>query len=85
MPNDKTDEAVPRIQTVDARGRMYAQIAEVHARIVDAKWKARTGMGPAQVQPMPMLMHLEEAVHFLAEEMLECRKMIEEKADADPT
>lgn len=60
----------------DRRSRMYETIAKVHKQIVEAKWKARTVGTQMQISPMLMLHH-EDSLAFLAEEVLRLTEMVE--------
>ncbi|MEE9597961.1 MAG: hypothetical protein V3V96_14405 [Acidiferrobacterales bacterium] len=65
------------IKGVDHRSRMYDKIAAVHKQIVEAKWRAQSVQGTAVQLKPEILLHLEEAITFLAEEMLRMTAMIE--------
>ncbi len=84
QPDDQRQDAVPDsddrpVLVVDGgnpRAAMYQQIADVHRQLVEAKWQARTTKQPMQVSPK-ILFHFDEAITFLAEEVLELRKQVE--------
>jgi hypothetical protein len=79
-PADEIPDAslpVLSIAGSDPRARMYQRIADVHKRIVEIKWRARTAKAPIQVDPK-LVLHCEEAVAFLAEELLELRSAAED-------
>ncbi len=57
------------IKGTDRRSQMYDKIAKVHKGIVEAKWRAKTAGVQMQIQPI-LLVHLEESLAFLAEELL---------------
>ena len=66
---------------------MYDNIAKVHGQIREAKFRAKTAGVKIQLQPA-LLVHLEESVAFLAEELLGLRSIVESmlppKAAASP-
>lgn len=64
------------VKGLDARSKMYERIVRVHKQIVEAKWRARTANQPIEVNPSLML-HCEEAITFLAEEVLKLRAIVE--------
>lgn len=85
--NDKTQQPRMTIETGHMRERMYKTIAEVHQQLVQAKWQARTHKKPMQLHPM-LIVHLEEALTFLAGEVLRLGAVVEAllpKEDAKPT
>ena len=67
--NDKAEGSALRIHTADRRGRAYTRIADVHKQVLQAKWMAKTKGGKLLLSP-EILGHLEEAVAFLAQELL---------------
>lgn len=70
-----SQQPVLKIQGSDPRTMKYQKIADVHREIVEAKWKARNTAAQTG-KPVPFgltqktLVHLEESVAFLAEELL---------------
>lgn len=66
-----------RSKGTDPCAKMYGQIAKVHKELVEAKWRARTAGQPFQLRP-EILLHLEESVTFLAEELLKLRKSVDD-------
>jgi hypothetical protein len=56
---------------------MYDNIARVHKQIVEAKWRARTAKTSLSVSPN-LVVHCEESIAFLAEEVLKVRAMVED-------
>lgn len=60
------------------RMKMYEKIAKVHKDIVEAKWRARTTNTPFGLKP-DILLHLEESVAFLAEEVLKLQSAFEDQ------
>ena len=74
--NQKADDPVLRIHGTDTRGRKYAKIADVHKQLIEAKYKALTVGAPYQLEP-GIVLHLEESLAFLAEELLICRSLLE--------
>ncbi len=65
------------IQGVDRRAKMYGKIAAVHGQIREAKFRAKTAGAQLQLKPELML-HLEESLAFLAEELLKLGKAVED-------
>jgi len=55
---------------------MYDEIARVHKQIVEAKWRAQSAGVQLQLKPV-LLVHLEESMAFLAEELLKLGKLVE--------
>lgn len=64
------------IKGVDRRSKMYDEIARVHKQIVEAKWRARSAGVQLQLKPV-LLVHLEESIAFLAEELLKLQSGFE--------
>ena len=60
----------------DMRIQMYDNIARVHKRIVEAKWRARTCNQPLKVDPGLMLHH-DDCIAFLAEQVLKLQAIVE--------
>lgn len=64
------DTSLPRLPV---RGvNMYDKIAEVHKRMVEIKWRAGRAKGQIVVGP-DLVLHVEEAVTFLAGELLKLK------------
>ena len=57
------------IRGENQREAMYRKIAEVHGQVTDAKRMSKFTGRPFQLNMM-IVVHLEEAIAFLAEEML---------------
>lgn len=76
--SDTPEPGVPvlKIDGADPRAMMYQKIAEVHRQITAAKWKARQVGRQFSLRP-EILLHLEESIAFLAEEVLELRAAFE--------
>lgn len=53
----------------DVRMKIYNEIGRTHKQIVEARWRARTAGKPMDVNP-GLVLHCEQAVAFLAEEVL---------------
>ncbi len=64
------------IKGTDLRAKRYRKIAEVHAQIVQTKWQANTAGKPMH-PTATLVFHCEEAIAFLAEELLELRAKAE--------
>jgi hypothetical protein len=64
----------------DHRSNMYRKIAEVHSQVTDAKRMSKFTGRPFQMSMM-IVVHFEEAIAFLAEEML--RMGAKQETDAD--
>jgi len=86
MPTNKNDTkpmaqpAVPAMPIMgdDHVGKMYTQIARVHSDLVQAKWRIRnTPKGQIRFDPGPMMMHCEESIAFLAEQVLQLHVTID--------
>lgn len=54
----------------------YEKITKVHKDIVEAKWRAQTANVKFGLKP-DILLHLEESVAFLAEELLKLSASVE--------
>lgn len=74
-----TPQPVLKVQGDDPRAMMYQTIARVHRDIIEAKWKARTAKTGFNLRP-EILIHLEESVAFLAEELLKLQTVVEKAA-----
>ncbi|GAI85844.1 unnamed protein product [marine sediment metagenome] len=57
------------VKGADHRSKMYEKIAKVHKEIVEAKWRPHPPGTQMVINPTLML-HLEESLTFLAEEVL---------------
>ena len=71
------DIALPMVGSSDARQRMYRKIAVVHADLERKRLLADLQGRPFAVHP-GMVVHLDETVAFLAEEVLRLRAEVEE-------
>lgn len=60
----------------DPRAKMYDRIVETHKRIVEAKWRAQTAGKKIQLTGN-LLMHHEDAIAFLAEEVLKLQLQVD--------
>lgn len=60
----------------DHRSKMYEKIATTHKQIVEAKWRAQTAGVQIQLTGN-LLMHHEDAIAFLAEEVLRLQSQVE--------
>ena len=80
MPRNKTksDEPSPPllVHGDDHRSKMYDRIATTHKQIVEAKWRAQTAGKNIQLTGN-LLMHHEDVIAFLAEEVLRLQAMVE--------
>ncbi len=79
--NDKLTpeaDALPPMPVMgdDRVAPMYHAIAVVHKQIVEVKWRAWTTKTKIRFDPA-LILHCEEAIAFLAEEMLTLRSMVE--------
>lgn len=75
----ETESPIPPlpVKGADARSDMYATIAKVHRQLVEGKWRARTAGADFRFQPAPVILHCEESIAFLAEELLGLRMDLE--------
>lgn len=71
-----TPQPVLKIAGSDPRAMHYQVIADVHRQVVEAKWKARTTNTQFGLRP-EIVIHLEESVAFLAEELLKLQVMFD--------
>lgn len=85
MPRNKTrkSDRLPSLVVPgdDHRAKMYDTIAQVHKQIVEAKWRARSAKVEIQVHPN-LVMHHEDALAFLAEEVLRLQVVLEQKLES---
>lgn len=65
-----------QIKGTDHRATMYKKIADVHSQVVEAKWRARTTNTQMSLKPA-IVVHLEETVAFLAEELLKVTAIVQ--------
>lgn len=80
MPEDGSTPVLS-VKSDDPRAAMYDQIARVHKQLVEAKWRARTAKRPVPVSPA-VVVHCEEAIVFLAGEILALRALVEKEEEA---
>ena len=81
MPRNKArsaDRPMPALLVTgdDHRTNMYDKIAKTHKEIVQAKWRAQTAGVQIQLTGN-LLMHHEDAIAFLAEEVLKLQSQVE--------
>lgn len=74
----RNDEPLPALLVTgdDHRAKTYEKIAATHQQIVEAKWRAQTAGVKIQLTGN-LLMHHEDAIAFLAEEVLRLQSMVE--------
>lgn len=71
--NQQADESRLRLHGADRRGQMYAQIADVHNSICQAKWMAQSAGKQVAFSAgdiLKLVLHLDKSVAFLAEDLL---------------
>lgn len=69
------------VKTDDPRAAGYERIAAFHRRLMEAKWRAQTAGRQLNITPVDLMniaMHAEQAVTFLAEEVLRLGAIVEE-------
>lgn len=76
MSDKDTSSPVLPIKGHDPRTAKYEAIARYHRQIVEAKYRALTTHRPFALKP-EIVLHLEESLAFLAEELLELRAAVE--------
>lgn len=67
----------------DPRAAGYETIARFHKTLMEIKWRANTAGVAAELSPqniITMTLHCEQAVAFLAEEILRLARVIEERS-----
>lgn len=70
--------SLPVVGGPDKSSGMYETIAKVHRQMTEAKWRARTAGVEMRINPM-LLVYCDEAIAFLAEELLKLRLEVEKR------
>jgi hypothetical protein len=80
MPNDKVDSpplpALP-VRSDNLRMAMYKNIAGVHKKMIEVVYQAKLTGRPPSVNAGVVLLHCEESIALLAEELLKLQAVFE--------